>query len=79
MPPLDAGSSASASGYPHPEQGLSLRQYYAAAALQGLCANAGGPFQRDQNRGWSIINCTMTDIASAAFALADAMIEVDPA
>lgn len=38
MPPQDT-AAGSAVGYPHPEGGMSLRDYFAAKALQGLLAN----------------------------------------
>lgn len=54
--------------------GMTLRDYFAARALQGLCANPGGPFQENDRCGWGIVNCTMDDIAREAYCLADAML-----
>jgi len=55
---------------------LSLRDYYAAAALQGLLANSGGPIQANKLCGWSLINCVEKDVAELALSLADAVIAV---
>lgn len=54
--------------------GMTLRDYYAAKALQGLCANPGGPFQANSASGWSMTNCSMQDIALLCHDLADAML-----
>jgi len=54
--------------------GMSLRDYFAAKAMQGLCANPGGPFQRSDRCGWAITNCTTDQIAEEAYGLADAML-----
>lgn len=55
-------------------EGMSLRDHFAGQALQGLCANPGGPYQASPMRGWDIVNCTPDDIAGCAYGLADAMI-----
>lgn len=39
MPPLDPGTGSSASGYPYPEHGMSLRDYFAAKAMAGMLAS----------------------------------------
>lgn len=57
-----------------PSRGMSLRDYFAAKALQGLCANPGGPFQQSDQCGWTIVNCTVSQIAEEAYGLADAML-----
>jgi len=62
--------------------GMTLRDYFASAALTGLCANPGGPFQANQINGWAIVNCEVGDIAKTAYDCADAMIaarEKEPA
>ena len=54
--------------------GMTLRDYMAAKALQGLCANPGGPFQANDMSGWAIVNCELDDIATESYKLADAML-----
>lgn len=54
--------------------GISVRDHFAGLALQGLCANSGGPFQASARQGWAMANCHEADIASVAYALADAML-----
>lgn len=53
---------------------MSMRAYFAAKALQGLCANPGAAFQANDRSGWGMVNCTDADVASLAVALADAML-----
>lgn len=55
--------------------GMTLRDYFAAKALQGLCANPGGPFQHNDMSGWAIVNCELDDIANESYKLADAMLK----
>ena len=55
--------------------GISQRDWFAAQALTGLCANPGGPFQANPLNGWGMVNCTGEDIAYMAYLLADAMLE----
>lgn len=55
--------------------GMSMRDYMAAKALQGLCANPGGPFQANDMSGWAIVNCELDDIATESYKLADAMLK----
>ncbi|MDX3877639.1 hypothetical protein [Achromobacter denitrificans] len=54
--------------------GMTLRDYFAAKALAGLCANPGGPFQACDQSGWRIVNCTFAQIADEAYGLADSML-----
>ncbi|HBL4694236.1 TPA: hypothetical protein LRL12_000402 [Citrobacter freundii] len=54
---------------------MTLRDYFAAKALQGLCANPGGPFQVNDMSGWAIVNCELDDIAKESYKLADAMLK----
>lgn len=42
--------------------------------MQGLCANPGGPFQANASCGWSLVNCSIENVAAVAYAIADAMI-----
>lgn len=56
------------------ETGMTLRDYFAAKVLQGLCANPGGPFQRNEMSGWDIVNCKYEDIVKMAYGIADTML-----
>jgi len=58
------------------QEGMSLRDYLAAKAAQGLMANPGGPVQKDSQCGWRLVNCTFDDVAEHAYGLADAMLAV---
>lgn len=58
----------------YPEAGMSLRDYFAAKAMQGLLANSGGPIQANGMSGWGTTNCNEKDIAGYAYFIADAMI-----
>ncbi len=60
----------------YPMTGMTLRDYFAAKALQGLCANPGGPFQASSREGWAYANCSENDVALVAYQLADAMLRV---
>jgi hypothetical protein len=62
---IDDGGLAFPSEY-YAEQGMSLRDYFAAAALQGVCVNAG-------RNGHALYKTE--DIAIECYNLADAMIE----
>jgi len=55
--------------------GLSIRDYFAAKAMQGLMANPGGPIQASGMSGWSFTNCDKNDVAELAFVIADAMLK----
>lgn len=57
------------------EEGMTLRDNFAAKALQGLCANPGGPFQSNDMSGWGIVNCDLDDVATESYKLADAMLK----
>lgn len=59
---------------PDEQKGMTLRDYYAGKALQGLCTNPGGPFQANGMSGWSMTNCSYEDIARLCHDLADAML-----
>jgi len=54
--------------------GLSVRDYFAAKALQGMCANPGGPLQANGRNGWALVNCTSADVVTVAYDFADAML-----
>jgi hypothetical protein len=51
-----------------------LRNRIAMAALSGLCANPGGPFQANSMQGWGMCNCDETHVAATSYRLADAML-----
>jgi hypothetical protein len=59
----------------HSHSGMTMRNYFAAKALAGLCANPGGPFQRNDQSGWGLVNCDEGAIARACYLLADAMLK----
>ncbi len=63
MPPQDTAAGI-AVGYPYPEPGMTLRDYFAAAAMQGFCAD----HTRDQ-----VDN--MRTLAGYAYEMADAMLK----
>lgn len=68
MPPQYAGTGC-ATGYPYPEAGMTLRDYFAAACLQGYIAG----FAHTQKNG---INPDMQDaIAGGMYSMADAMLK----
>lgn len=54
---------------------MTLRNYFAAKALSGLCANPGGPFQANDRSGWGLVNCSVDQIAELAYDMADAMLK----
>lgn len=54
--------------------GMTLRDYFAAKAMQGLMANPGGPVQASCMSGWSFANCDKNDVATLAYVMADAML-----
>lgn len=56
------------------EKGMTLRQYAAIKAMQGLLANNGGPMQANAMCGWSLCNCTESDVAAMSVRLADALL-----
>ncbi|WP_032961314.1 hypothetical protein [Bordetella hinzii] len=69
--PLNPGEGYSQHG---PADGLTVREYFAAKAMQGLLANPGGPIQANGCSGWGIVNCTEDQIAEQCLVLADALI-----
>jgi hypothetical protein len=54
--------------------GMSLRDYFAAAALQGLMGNSGGPWQADPMCGTGWCNSDASLVALTAYDIADAML-----
>ena len=55
--------------------GMTLRDYFAAKAMQGLLANPGGPIQANGMSGWNWCNCTVESVADFAWHIADAMLK----
>ena len=53
---------------------MTLREYYAGLAMQGLLANAGGPIQGNGMSAWSYANCDADTVAGFCVAQADALI-----
>lgn len=56
--------------------GLTKREAFAMAAMQGLLANPGGPVQRSEQSGWHLCNCVPEDAAGFAVDMADALLSV---
>ena len=54
--------------------GISMRDYFAAKAIQGLLANPGGPIQANGMNGWNWCNCSPEDAVNLAYSMADAML-----
>ena len=61
---------------PDLQKGMTLRDYFAAKAMQGMIANKGwfggnNPF----GKGWDSVEAMTADYAKEAYAFADAMIK----
>jgi len=69
-----APAFASSESWRQGNSGLTKREYIAAAILAALCANPGGPYQSNASSGWSLVNCTVEQIAQEAAGLADALL-----
>jgi hypothetical protein len=54
--------------------GLTKREAFAMAAMQGLAANPGGPWQANASNGWALTNCSLADVAEVAVQAADALL-----
>jgi hypothetical protein len=55
------------------EGGITMRDYFAAKALQGFCANPA-VFASNGMSGWDLVNCTEDQLAEVCNRLADAML-----
>ena len=55
--------------------GMTLRDYFAAKAMQGLCANPGAAFQANPRSGWGLVNCELENVAVLSYSIADAMLK----
>jgi hypothetical protein len=72
---------AGSDGHSLNDSGMTLRDYLAAKAMQGLLANPGGPIQANPMNGWCFTNCTAEQVARVCIDMADAMLkarEVQP-
>ena len=69
---IDGGAAFPQSGYERwsPEGGMTLRDYFAAKAMQGMLAYPG-----DEQRGSHHNNNDYDGVSSMAYAYADAMLE----
>lgn len=56
-------------------QGMTLRDWFAGLAMQGLLANPGGPIQANGMSGWNWCNCSPEDAVNLAYSIADAMLK----
>ena len=56
------------------KHGMSLRDYFAAKAMNAVLANNGGAVQANSACGWSLCNCTFSDVAEFSYQVADAML-----
>ena len=54
-----------------PVGGLSIRDWLAGMALQGLLANPGGPIQANGMTGWGFTNCTPDQVAQQAIGMTE--------
>lgn len=72
LPPQDT-AAGSAVGYPHPEAGMSLRDYFAAKALVGVMGMVATRTHDTQRFDGSTPEDSM---ARDAYRLADAMLKV---
>lgn len=54
--------------------GMSLRDYFAAKAMQALLSNPN-VIQASDQRGWELVNCNTHGIALEAYTQADAMLK----
>ena len=53
--------------------GMTLRDYFAAKALQGFCSNPA-VFASNHNMGWRLVNFTEQQLSAYCIFLADAML-----
>ncbi len=56
-----------------PRRGLSIRDYFAAKALQGFCANPA-VFASNGMSGWALVNTDERNLTGYAYVIADEMI-----
>lgn len=71
LPPTNSEFTGSANGYPYPDSGMSLRDYFAAAALTGMLSNQSFTDNKTLRRQTDGEHIT----ANAAYIIADAMLK----
>ncbi len=71
VPPLDT-DGRSASGYPDPEAGITVRDYFAAKAMQGMLCNGFVPVSHDFRQSCAAY---VDGWAQIAYQMADAMLK----
>lgn len=72
--PVPETSLDSAGVFSASNQGMSLRDWFAGMALQGLLSNSGGPIQANGMSGWGWTNCDQKNVADIAWGMADTML-----
>ena len=56
-----------------PVQGMSLRDFFAAKAMQGYLSN-NRVINSNPTCGWSLVNCSEEDLAGMCYRMADQML-----
>jgi len=69
--PLESGQTWQAMGLC---DGMTLRDYFAAKAMQGFCANPA-VFAHNDRSGWGLVNCTESQLVDICYGMAGLMIE----
>lgn len=54
-------------------QGMNLRDYFAAKAMQGFCANPSA-FASNDLHGWALVNTDEARLSDYCYCIADAML-----
>lgn len=71
--PACAADGRSAIGSYEAEPGLTKREYFAAMAMQGFCANPAVHAPNGMT-GWGLVNCDENQLAMACLEKADALL-----
>ena len=58
---------------PRENSGMSLRDYFAAKALSGFCANPA-VFAENPRSGWGLVNASVENLTNYCFHIADEML-----
>ncbi len=78
MSEFDDGGSAfpneGFNGWGQPETGMTLRDYFAAKAMQGFCANPS-VFAPNGRNGWTLVNCTVVQLSEVCYGMADGLLK----
>lgn len=72
FPETHVAPTTDAAGW-HGKSGMTLRDYFAAAALKGFCANPA-IFATNPKNGWALVNSTENDLVEYAYLIADLML-----